>query len=513
MNTRNCFIKMFVVLLGICIINTSCRKYIYQAPITSTYDAAFWTSQTSVEQATSAMYGQLRAALRVDYSYFVHGDLCSGNFLRASSQWNYGSFQASSNPPFNFAYAPYLEGSLQNWSRFYKLIALSNLILQNVPEMEDGLFVSQDVKNAYLGEALFIRAYTYFYMIRIWGDPVFVTRTYDDVDYGNIPPLPRTPESQVLDTCISDLKMAAGYLTYTGGDPAKSVRANKGTVNALLAHIYAWKHDYVNAHLACQEVITAGGYVLEPAATYGNIWKGRSSSESIFELSMNYNANDPNFTNQNEWAEAKFDFFNLFLKGPIVDDRKNNCWVSPQNGFVDEYMDTAADNRYKAVLSRIPASGSDGAGYMLMKYTRFNYHNADKKTGPYLDNNLVLMRLSDILLLDAEALAYEDDLEGARAALEKTQIRAGITDYQEPSNQQDMLDEIIAERGRELIGEGQWYYDLIRTNGTQHWLERIGYPADRVNATNKGYYWPLDMSALFPQNNLLTQNPWWSAHN
>ena len=75
-----------------------------------------------------------------------------------------------------------------------------------------------------------------------------------------------------------------------------------------------------------------------------------------------------------------------------------------------------------------------------------------------------------------------------------------------------MLDEVVMERGRELIGEGQWFYDLIRTEPTQQWLEYIGYPSDRVNATNKGYYWPLDMGTLFPQDNLLTQNPWWATH-
>jgi hypothetical protein len=120
--------------------------------------------------------------------------------------------------------------------------------------------------------------------------------------------------------------------------------------------------------------------------------------------------------------------------------------------------------------------------------------------------------LSDIILLDAEALASTGDLEGARANLAKTEDRAGITSYQNPANQYDMLDEVVMERGRELIGEGQWFYDLIRTEPTQQWLEYIGYPADRVTPESKGYYWPLNMGTLFPQDNLLTQNPWWATH-
>jgi hypothetical protein len=76
-----------------------------------------------------------------------------------------------------------------------------------------------------------------------------------------------------------------------------------------------------------------------------------------------------------------------------------------------------------------------------------------------------------------------------------------------------MLDEIVMERGRELFGEGQWYYDLIRTQEAQSWLEAVGYPSNgRLSKTNKGYYWPLDMGTLFPYDNLLTQNPWWATH-
>jgi len=503
------------------LLTVSCKKYLYKGPITSTYGAEFWTSQTSVEQATLAMYGQLRADLRGgdDYNgttpgFFINGDLAAGTFLPAASQWNYQTIRADKSPAFNFSYVPYLEPELQNWSRFYQLIAQANLILSNVPQMSSSLFTNESVKNAYLGEALFMRAYSYFYITRIWGDPVYVTKTYNDVDYGKIPPLARTPEAQVLDSCIADLKIAANDLDFSGGDPSKCIRANKGTVYALMAHIYAWKHDYANAHTACMQVINNGGYSLEPMATYTNIWKGQSSTENIFELSMKYNYNDPNSgVSSSNWREAQFSFFSTFLKGPLVDNQKSDCWVSPSGGFVDQFFDAAKDARYSAILAPVPATGGDEAGYLMLKYSNFQYQQPDSKTLPYIDNNLVLFRLSDIILLDAEALANQGDLTGAANDLALTEDRAGIDEYKNPTTQYDMIDEVVIERGRELIGEGQWYYDLIRTEPTQGWLEYQGYPADgRVNAVNKGYYWPLDMSTLFPQDNLLTQNPWWATH-
>jgi starch-binding outer membrane protein, SusD/RagB family len=522
MNKQYSLFKITSLLIVICFTGASCKKYIDQGPITSTYGTEFWTSQTSVEQATLAMYGQLRSCLRytspdgVDHgepSIFINGDLVAGTFAVAKGDvfLPYG-LKASNNPPWNFSYVPYWAPVLQNWSRFYQLIAQCNLILQNVPEMPTSLFTNESTRNAYIAEALFMRAYTYFYITRIWGDPVFVTKSYNDADYGNIPPLARTPESIVLDSCIADLKKASANLNFAGGDPTKAIRANKGSVYALLAHIYEWKHDYANAHLACQEVINNGGYSLEPMATYKNIWKGQSSQESIFEISMKYNSNDPNFSNGGNWAEANFDCFGTFLKGPIVSNQKSDCWISPKGGLIDQLMDTANDARYKAILSYVPASGGDVAGYMLLKYTNFAFQKPETKTLPYIDNDLVLFRLSDIYLLDAEALASTGDLAGAAADLAKTEDRAGITSYQNPTNQYDMLDEVVMERFRELIGEGQWFYDLIRTEPTQGWLEYVGYPGDRVNVTNKGYYWPLDMGTLFPQDKLLTQNPWWATH-
>jgi hypothetical protein len=238
--------------------------------------------------------------------------------------------------------------------------------------------------------------------------------------------------------------------------------------------------------------------------TYTNIWKGKSSSENIFEISMKYEQSDE--------SEANLDFFGAFVKGTVVDNRQSSCWIADAGGLADVLFDTTNDARAHQILKLVNASGGSPKGYMLMKYTDFNYKTPETKTYPYLDNNLVIFRLSDIILLDAEALASTGDLDGARADLALTEDRAGIETYKNPTTQYDMLDEIVMERGRELIGEGQWYYDLIRTEPTQGWLEYVGYQANRVTPDQKGYYWPLDMGTLFPEDNLLTQNPYWATH-
>lgn len=505
-NKKTGFNSVLLLLFSVIIItSSSCKKFIYEAPITSTYGAKFWTSEKSVDQASLAMYTQLRSSLRSGASHFIFGDLTTDLFhCSYNANWTINAVKASNNPPFFFSYVPYMEGDLQNWSRFYKLIAQCNLVLQNVPKMQDGLFATAS-KNSYVGEALFMRAYTYFYMTRVWGDPVYVSQTYDDVDYGNIPPVPRSPEDKVLDSCLRDLRTAAAYLDYAGGDKSKSIRANKGSVYALMGHIFSWKHQYDSAHVYLSKVINEGGYSLEPMSTYSNIWGGQKSSESIFELPMMANP-------QSILSETDAGFFNIFLKGSILNRNGGNSWIIPSGGLTSYVFSDHADARFTKFLQPVAAANGDEAGYMFLKYSNVQFRNAADKTGPYADNNLVLLRLSDIVLLDAEALASTGNLEGARNLLKLTEQRAGISSYTAPASTYDMLDEIVLERGRELAGEGTWFYDLIRTEKAQGWLGFIGYSADRVSDANKGYYWPLDMITLFPYDNLLTQNPWWAKN-
>jgi hypothetical protein len=127
MNKQFIFKIILPLLSGLCLLNISCKKYIDQGPIDSTYGAAFWTSQASVEQATLAMYGQLRNCLRVtpdanqnnkEASIFVNGDLVAGTFLPAPSNLDYSLSATAGSGAFNFSYVPYGEPVLQNWSRF-----------------------------------------------------------------------------------------------------------------------------------------------------------------------------------------------------------------------------------------------------------------------------------------------------------------------------------------------------------------------------------------------------------
>ena len=463
----------------------SCKKEINLAPENATYDQVFWANGNNVQKATSGAYVLLRDALKQEGGFFIFGDIAADNFSLGGDLWNYATFVK--NRGFNFNYAPYLEGTVQNWSRFYKVINQCNLIIANVPNIPDAKFTDGAAeKKLRIGEAKFLRAYTYFYMQRVWGDVILVKEPF--ADPLNIPPLPRSAENLTLAFCLQDLASATSLLKY---DNSKN-KANKGGLLGLTAHIYAWQHNYQKAQLYCDSVINSSKYQLEDVADYKKIWAG-NSKESIFELNMLYNATSA--------TESSADFFNIFLADPFVRDRGNGNIYFGGDTFFDIFQEPEArvDSAFKLA--------SDGSTHLLSKYVNVNYYDPNNENAYVVSNNLVLFRLADFYLLRAEAKAKNGNDAGSLIDLNIIRRRAKLADY--AGSGSDLFSEILDERRRELIGEGCNAFDIIRMGQLQ-----VLFPTaySNLRITQKGYFWPLNMRVLGKQNNLLTQNEWWRGN-
>ncbi|QQD15603.1 RagB/SusD family nutrient uptake outer membrane protein [Sphingobacterium sp. UDSM-2020] len=471
-------------------LGSSCGKYLNLSPQGSTYDEVFWTDGPNVEKATLGAYALLRDAVRNERSYFIFGDIGSG--MLKSTEWNYADFARAGE--FRFGRAPYLENSLWDWTRFYKIINQCNLIVEHTTAMDVSLFENgEDDKNQYIANAKFLRAYTYFYMQRVWGDVLLVKETFKDPQ--NIPDMARSPQAETLKFCKEDLVFAAANL---GQGPAKSF-ASKGAANALLAEVYAWEHDYVNAEKYIAETLK-GGYALEDIKDYKKIWQG-NSKESIFELNMLYNDTG------REWST---DFFNVFLTGADVPGKgSGSVWeIDPtlleKKTSAEDRIDGLRDGsaRFDLITTAFP---DNSERLTLRKYDRVNFYSATDLGAYAVDNNLVLIRLADIILLRAEAYFKNGKQNLALEDLNTIRNRAGLPNITLAGD--ELFKEIFLERRRELIGEGTIQFDLIRMELLE---EMNNYNTDRIAL--QGYYWPLNMRALLPQNESLTQNPYWRNH-
>lgn len=485
MNTKN-IIRNTLLAGTMLSLFASCKKYIDLAPQDATYDQVFWTNGDNAENALSGAYGLLRKGFEQDRSFFTFGDLPSDAFWL--DYWNYQSLLREGG--FKYSYAPYLENSLQDWTRFYTVINQCHLIVENVPNINAEKFGGgQEEKNDIIGEGHFLRAYTYFYITKVWGDPVLTTESLKDPT--TVQPLPRTPENEVLDFCIADLKAAASLLPFYEGTGRDKVHADKGAAWATLAQVYAWKHDYANALLYSDSIINSGKYSLEPVDNYLDIWKG-GSTESIFELNMLYNADN---------NEATDYFFGDFLRDPLVTGKYNSWEINTDLMDNELFPDPSVDKRYNQVTTDVTDAR------ILTKYANVDYYDPNNPNAYAVSNNLVLERLADIYLLKAEALNETGKTTDALAALNIIKQRAGLEDYS--GSQEETKYEIMQERRREFIGEGCVAFDMIRT-GTVLYYFSDQYTQERID--KKGYYWPLNMRTLLPQDVLLTQNPWWVNH-
>lgn len=473
------------------------------SPENATYDQVFWVDGSNVNKALSGAYSLLRDAFRLDNSYFVFGDIAANNLKLGADFWNYTSLIETGQ--FNFNYTPYLEGSLKNWSRFYSIVNQCHMIIENAPGIPETKFsggLAQ--KNRMIGEAKFLRAYIYFYMQRVWGDVILTKETIKDPT--NVQPLPRSPEIETLKYCLNDLQSASALLDNS----ANKTRANKVSALALMAHVYAWQKDYINTEKYCDSVINNSPVSLEPMASYKNIWMG-NSQESIFELNMRFDAVN---------NEANASFFGRFLTSEYIDNKSiANTWLLNPEVIQEVFDGDHTDLRDDAITQKATESSSEK---MLTKYTNVNYYDPNADNTYVVSNNLVLLRLADTYLLRAEA-RYMNRKDGdALADLNLIRVRAGREIYPKPNpplpaeqyeEPYAFIYELMNERVREFIGEGNNMFDMIRMQdrdtGQRQIQARFSIYSDNRIA-KKGYHWPLDMRTLLKQDELLTQNEWWN---
>jgi len=512
---------------------SSCTKILNQAPKDSTYLDVFWKSANDCEYAIAGNYALLRDAYTdANNRYYMYGDAVANTYF--TIDYNGDGLEGIQNGDYTFQYNVQ---SLGNWTKYYKTIAQSNLIIKQVPKITDAQIMSSDFvtdpvvyRNKIVGEALFIRALTYFEMAKVWGDVPLVTESYDDPI--SAPQLPRSPVADVLAQVEKDCLAAAGMLQWGYQDKSNiAVRANKGSVFALLAHLYLWRATTTNlttpdpimsdvdkASAAIDSITTLGGYTLVDTASYGKQFIGRST-ESIFEIYMSENSKEG--SNQHIGMQfLVYPYVNGFgtthrfwVPPGYLDNHFHFLGVDSLDGNGDQVYDTAGnpivffdtlDVRYRNNFAL-----TTSAKPTCLKYANVTYRNPGSQSDPYLSNNMIIFRLSDMLLLKAEIALYKNDLPTAVNIINGWKIRNGSLQHFWVDNtwsKNDLMTEYLKERGKELYLEGHIFWDLIRTRQYGEFVPWLG--DDRFNVG--GFYWPVDPT-LFRDNRFLVQTNYWKG--
>ena len=380
-----------------------------------------------------------------------------------------------------------------------------NFVLQKVPAMD----IDEAIKNRILGEAYFLRAHYYFILVRLFGGVPLQTEPADsDSDLL----LPRASVDEIYELIESDLEEAISRLPKRSEyAQANMGRATKEAAMAELARVYMTYHqDYEHY----QEVVTLCdaigemGYRLEE--DYADLWNPAKQNgvESIFEVQYYGKTNYDFWSNENQasWLST--------FTGPRNSGMAAGCygWNQPTAEFVSQYE--TGDVRKEKTIFYTGCPTFDGmtyssaystTGYNVRKFLLTKTQSPDYNTS---NQNWVVTRYADVLLMKAEALNEMGQTTLAEAPLYEVRCRAGLTNRSsiEGLSQMQMREKIIHERRMELAFEGHRWFDMIRykDNYALEFLHSIG----KTAASSKHLLLPIPTQER-EANPKLTQNPGW----
>ncbi len=491
-----CNLIYFTKIIGVTAIVLLSSCNIQYDPINTPVSATYWKTEADANASVLGSYYKLREVLDFGngLSFFTYGDFTTQIFAN-NSEWGTHEFSG------DYSWNGYYDNT--DWSKFYKVILSANLSIKNISNMPLSAFAGSEAKRkSYIGEALFVRAYTYFYMTRIWGTVPMLLEPVEDASEA-VKDYPLSTEDKLLSQCIVDLKKADSCLTWQSTAGKKAVRANRASVNALLAHVYMWRTrankttiDKNNFELALQcidKIEQNSGAQLESSENLLSIWKGESI-ESLFEFPFKI-ADKEGFAIESGFADR-------FLGYPYNTNRQNN---GPRFKFAPEFLNLFSDPDKDIRVAKLFENFYDQSNCFTTKYNNIQYTNADK-TAWETGGTVVIFRLADMYLLKAEALIKKaaPDMALARTYLDKIRVRAGLDPFQ--GTDAALYEEVSDERARELFLEGQRLYDWVRTGFYATKSGQGIYSQDRY--LQEGYLFPVNYN-LIVNNKYVRQTQYW----
>lgn len=465
-----------------------------------------WNSLEDTRAGLMGTYGLVRAALADHNAHWLYGDVRAGEFTSPARQ----DLRAIISQDLSASY-PSLE-ALSNWRRWYAVINSANIFLERVQEVKDkDLRYTENNMVVDIAQIRFLRAFAYFYMVRIWGDVPLITSSFD----GNFENRRREDQSKVLAWAEEEMLRAAENLPYRysandeqqQGDYYNETNgrwdgalARKLSAYAVLAHLAAWQGNYADAAKYSKFVtdnyqLATNDYIGTAHLTDANGFFFNKRTNQLFGFAFDWGHVDASFTGHIE---------ELTLAEPVVNKRIPDIYL-PKDSIINIFNE-GGDERFSLDTLGNPVferyfTNYNGK-YPIFSKIKCIMGGVNDPTFRIFTSAIVFTRLEDITLLRAEALAILGERSNAIENLNAIRVRRGLDEYNEEVNG-DLLAAIFRERQRELMGEGHRWYDLVRYNRI-----RPGHPVIGQLVNNGGIYWPVSR-ALLMQNDQLTQNEYW----
>ncbi|SOD18889.1 RagB/SusD family nutrient uptake outer membrane protein [Pedobacter xixiisoli] len=481
--------KIGVIVMSSALVLSSCQKSFLDVPPQAKQPATdFWRNQEDAAKAVNSIYGNLRSWGNTAFPAIAIESIGSDEAEKGSSA-NDSDYM---NLFDNFTVTS-TQGQLGGfWEAQYQNINLCNAVLDNIPSIN----MDAGLKARYLAEAKFVRAYSYFRLVRAFGDvPLRLTVPKDASEFN----IPRTPKAQVWAAIEKDLDEAAAVLppSYPAADVGRATRGAAMSLHAKVA-MYQAKWDKV---LSLTNTVMTLGYDLHPNFQQSFRINNENNIESVFEIQCNLLLNNKDASNS-QYSQVQGARSNT----PDLGWGFNVPTPALVAAFEPGDVRLNATVLYRGEITPqgdAISNSADNAMYNEKAYVPFSYIVTGFNPGA--DQNVRVIRFADVLLMNAEA-ANELNLPAqAKTSLNRVRARArggiaGVLPDVTTNDKVELRKAIWKERQVELAMEYDRYFDVIRQGRGAEVFGPKGWKA------NKNEVWPIPETERDKSAGKLTQN-------
>lgn len=470
-------LKNIALLIALGMASQSCTKDFLNVKSQEIVEAEDSNTVFAPEAFVNGTYGMF-TDWQYGFSYLGLTEIISDNADKGSSPTDSGGDKEVLD---NLTYTPSAGSFGSMWAHWYKAIGRAT---QSIEYTEKFGITDAAYKNRLIGEARFLRALNYFYLVRGWGD----------IPLQHIDLIERKPKAEVYKFIEEDLLFAIANLPLKSKYASKDLgRATKGAAQGLLAKVYLYQEKWAESVAMAKEVVNSSEYGLEP--NYATIWRVTTDNgkESLFEFQARGEVIAHGIRQYSETQGAR---------GPSGWGWGFN---TPSESLLNTYNNAGDSIRRNATIifrgetlydGRVVSASVENPRYNKKAYSSANAGAANT------DKNIRYLRLGEVYLILAEAANELNDSQTALQYLNLVRERVNL-DKVTTTNQGDLRKLIWKERHLELAFEHDRWFDLIRTKQAETVMRAVGKPF-----LPKHYLFPIPEAQLI-QTPEMTQNPGW----
>lgn len=332
------------------------------------------------------------------------------------------------------------------WSNSYTTIQRVNILLD---QMSTSSLDDKD-KQLISAEAKFLRAYSYFYLLRIFGGVPLFDRYIDVQDMYDVP---RASVEEVKNLILEDLSEAINIDSYRSAGDNSEGRASAIATKTLLAKTYLWLKDFANAESTLADIVNNnGGLDLEDLSV---LYHPDQPINKEIIFSINYD----------RVSGFSFPYVTSFIPfyappGEVYPNYMDTQKSDTGNGMIEPFTVekfSPEDKRLELIDTLVSSYvGTIDTNIYSLKYIDF----ATTSNG-LSGATVIVLRYADVLLMYAEALNENGKTAQAYPYINRIRNRAEIGDLPSGYSKEQMFQALAEERQKEFLMEGDRWFDLV----------------------------------------------------